>query len=324
MSHDRSRRTPSVYKGKEQLREGFDFQQIFACLILSILIIGCGAHYQAGSAFKEANEHFVQGRYEASLNMYRQIVEKYSTAEADRVLFETGVIYCHFRNVRKDYRKALDCFQALIRDYPKSRFRPESDLMIFLLNKEIAEDKMITAQRTHIASLDRELGSTRREVIALRKKIESLEQTLFAVKNGPADRVLIEKKERRLSLFSKDKLLKTYRIALGGNPNGPKEKQGDNKTPEGIYMIDSRNRNSRYHLALHISYPNSKDRERAEELGVSPGGDIMIHGIKKGLSWIGALHTDVDWTEGCIAVTDEEIEEIDKLVPNGTLVEIRP
>jgi murein L,D-transpeptidase YafK len=135
---------------------------------------------------------------------------------------------------------------------------------------------------------------------------------------------LIEKKERRLTLISKDKLLKTYKIALGGNPNGPKERQGDNKTPEGTYVIDSRNKDSRYHISLHISYPNERDRRRAKELGVSPGGDIMIHGIKNGLSWVGDSHTEVDWTKGCIAVTDEEIEEIDKLVPNGTIVEIRP
>ena len=82
-------------------------------------------------------------------------------------------------------------------------------------------------------------------------------------------------------------MLKTYKIALGGNPNGPKERQGDNKTPEGTYIIDSRNKDSRYHLSLHISYPNEKDKKRAKELGVSPGGDIMIHGIKNGFSWVG-------------------------------------
>jgi murein L,D-transpeptidase YafK len=125
-------------------------------------------------------------------------------------------------------------------------------------------------------------------------------------------------------LLSKDEVIKTYKIALGGNPVGPKERQGDNKTPEGTYIIDSRNRNSDYHLSLRISYPNKKDRLRAKELGVSPGGDIMIHGIKNGLAWVGALHAGIDWTNGCIAVTDEEMEEIYKLVPNGTIVEIRP
>ena len=161
-------------------------------------------------------------------------------------------------------------------------------------------------------------------MIALNKKIEALEQKVSAYQNGPADKVLIEKKERRLTLMSKDKVLAMYKIALGGNPDGRKERQGDNKTPEGTYFIDSKNKNSRYHLSLHISYPNEKDKKRAKELGVSPGGDIMIHGLKNGLSWVGDTHREVDWTEGCIAVTDEEIEEIDKLAPTGTIVEIRP
>ena len=125
-------------------------------------------------------------------------------------------------------------------------------------------------------------------------------------------------------LISQGEVLKSYNIALGGNPIGPKERQGDNKTPEGTYVIDARNRDSRFHLSLHISYPNERDKKRAKELGVSPGGDIMIHGIKNGLSWIGDAHTGGDWTKGCIAVTDQEIEEIDKLAPNGAIVEIRP
>ena len=112
--------------------------------------------------------------------------------------------------------------------------------------------------------------------------------------------------------------------ALGGSPVGPKERQRDNKTPEGTYTIESRNRHSDYHLSLRISYPNEKDKKRAKELGVSPGDDIMIHGIKNGLSWVGGFHTEIDWTEGCIAVTNKEMEEIARLVPNGTPVEIRP
>ena len=125
-------------------------------------------------------------------------------------------------------------------------------------------------------------------------------------------------------LISQGEVLKSYKIALGGNPIGPKERQGDNKTPEGTYAIDARNKDSRFHLSLHISYPNERDKNRARELGVSPGGDIMIHGIQNGFSWVGDAHTGVDWTKGCIAVTDEEIEEINKLAPNGTIVEVRP
>ncbi len=148
--------------------------------------------------------------------------------------------------------------------------------------------------------------------------------TAFASEPVLADKVLIEKKARRLTLYSKGQSIKAYKIALGRNPEGPKQREGDNKTPEGIYTIDSRNNKSGYHLALHISYPNEKDKQVAESLGVSPGGNIMIHGIKNGMGWVGRYHTLLDWTQGCIAVTDQEIEEIDKLVPNGTAVEIRP
>jgi len=186
------------------------------------------------------------------------------------------------------------------------------------------KDKAIDRQKTQIESLQQRVRSREDEITALKKEIKVLEQKIFALRKEPADKVLIEKRERRLTLLSKGEILKTYKIALGGNPIGPKERQGDNKTPEGIYIIDSRNRNSQYHLSLRISYPNEKDKKRAKELGVSPGGDIMIHGIKNGLSWVGDLHTGVDWTKGCIAVSDEEIEEIDRLVPIGTIVEIRP
>jgi murein L,D-transpeptidase YafK len=151
-----------------------------------------------------------------------------------------------------------------------------------------------------------------------------LASVAVATPNVLADKILIEKKERKMTLFSKGQAIKTYKIALGGNPIGPKERQGDNKTPEGLYTIVSKNKQSSYHLSLRISYPNEKDKNRAKELGVSPGGDIMIHGIKNGMGWIGSFHTWLDWTQGCIAVTDKEIEEIDKLVLNGTVVEIRP
>jgi murein L,D-transpeptidase YafK len=211
-------------------------------------------------------------------------------------------------------------------------------MMIFQINNVIVKDKTIAAQQAQVEALRQEVQNRGNEISALQKKIDALEQEVKSkeseintlkkeaveIPKGPADRILIEKKERRLTLISKGKVLKTYKIALGGNPNGPKERQGDNKTPEGTYIIDSRNRDSRYHLSLHISYPNEKDKKRAKQRGVSPGGDIMIHGIKNGFSWVGDLHTEVDWTKGCIAVTDEEIEEIDKLVPNGTIVEIRP
>lgn len=119
-------------------------------------------------------------------------------------------------------------------------------------------------------------------------------------------------------------VLKTYKVALGTQPVGRKEREGDHKTPEGDYVIDSKVAQSRFHLALHISYPNAEDRERARKLGVNPGGAVEIHGLENKYEWLGPLHRQVDWTDGCIAVTNAEIDEIWSLVPAGTPVEIRP
>jgi murein L,D-transpeptidase YafK len=143
-------------------------------------------------------------------------------------------------------------------------------------------------------------------------------------RDAVADRVVVEKRARTLSLYRRDKLLKTYKIALGRNPVGHKEREGDSRTPEGTYVIDSRKADSKFHRALHISYPNVEDRRRARERGVSPGGAIMIHGLPNGAGAIGAAHRLRDWTDGCIAVTNEEIEEIWRVVPNGTAIVIRP
>jgi len=111
---------------------------------------------------------------------------------------------------------------------------------------------------------------------------------------------------------------------LGRNPLGAKQEEGDMKTPEGIYKIDGRNPQSRFHLALHISYPSAEDDKRAAARGVPAGYDIMIHGIQNGRGWIGAFHRWKDWTAGCIAVTDEEIEELWRVTPDGATIEIRP
>jgi murein L,D-transpeptidase YafK len=138
------------------------------------------------------------------------------------------------------------------------------------------------------------------------------------------DRIVVEKSARRLLIFRQDKLIKTYRVALGHNPIGAKEEEGDMKTPEGIYRIDQRKADSAYHLALHISYPSTSDTFRAVKRGVSSGGDIEIHGLPTGHSAIGAAHRLSDWTTGCIAVTDEEIEELWRVTPVGTAIEIRP
>ncbi|HKY63831.1 MAG TPA: L,D-transpeptidase family protein [bacterium] len=137
-----------------------------------------------------------------------------------------------------------------------------------------------------------------------------------------ADRILIEKAARKMTLFQGTEALKVYRIALGREPIGPKKEQGDGKTPEGRYTIDGRNPQSAFHLSLRISYPNAADRTQAAERGVKPGGQIMIHGLPNGMPDFGG--TLYDWTDGCVAVSNAEIEEIWKLVPNGTAVEILP
>lgn len=139
-----------------------------------------------------------------------------------------------------------------------------------------------------------------------------------------ADRIIIFKSSHILRLMNGNRTLSTYNIALGRNPVGAKERAGDHRTPEGEYIVDGKNSHSKFYLALHISYPNQADRERAEKLGVSPGGDVEIHGIENGLGWIGSLHGSFDWTDGCIAVTDAEIEEIWNRVPVGTPVQIKP
>ncbi len=139
-----------------------------------------------------------------------------------------------------------------------------------------------------------------------------------------ADRVVVLKKERTLQLLSQGKIIKTYKVALGGNPVGPKTEQGDHKTPEGTYVLDSRNARSQFHKSIHISYPSASDRAAARRRGVSSGGDVFVHGLPNGYGWVGAGHRARDWTDGCIAVTNEEIEEIWLAVRDGTPIEIRP
>lgn len=140
------------------------------------------------------------------------------------------------------------------------------------------------------------------------------------------DNILVEKAARKMYLRTGDDIIKEYHIALGSNPVGHKEKEGDGKTPEGKYTISGRNEKSSYHLSLRISYPNKQDKSVAAAKGVSPGGDIMIHGYPNYAPSIAFnfIHQNYDWTAGCIAVTDEEIEEIWKLVPDNTPIEIKP
>ena len=157
---------------------------------------------------------------------------------------------------------------------------------------------------------------------------------LFAWANAPergalpagavADRIVVEKSAHRLTLLAHGAPLKSYRIALGGQPRGAKQQQGDNKTPEGVYAIDFKKGDSGFHKALHVSYPSAADRVRAAAAGVAPGGDIMIHGLPNGLGFLGRAQRLRDWTAGCIALTDREVDELWRAVPKGTPIEIRP
>ncbi|ASL26795.1 L,D-transpeptidase family protein [Azotobacter chroococcum] len=139
-----------------------------------------------------------------------------------------------------------------------------------------------------------------------------------------AELVVVNKAQRLLTLYDNGQPLKSYPIALGRNPVGAKEYEGDKRTPEGSYRIDYRKANSGYYRALHISYPNAADTEAARKKGLSAGGAIMIHGQRNGFGWIGKLHRLSDWTLGCIAVTNREMAELWRAVPDGTPIELKP
>jgi murein L,D-transpeptidase YafK len=139
----------------------------------------------------------------------------------------------------------------------------------------------------------------------------------------PADRILIVKSAHTMTLLKGGRTLRTYPVALARGPNLPKERAGDHRTPEGMYNVAARNDRSKFYLALRLSYPNAKDVQRALQAGVDPGGLVEIHGLPNGLGWIGGFHRHYDWTDGCIAVTDNEMKEIWQMVPVGTVVEIR-
>lgn len=142
---------------------------------------------------------------------------------------------------------------------------------------------------------------------------------------GEADYILVEKSLRRMVLIRDGEVLAMFHVSLGGSPLGDKERQGDSRTPEGIYQIVSKNSDSAFHLSLMISYPDAEDRRDAAARGVSPGGDIAIHGLPNRFDDQYAAYFQAnDWTLGCIAVTNAEIEAIYDAVPIGTPIEIRP
>ncbi len=138
------------------------------------------------------------------------------------------------------------------------------------------------------------------------------------------DRVVVHKADRELLLLSGERVVRRYPISLGREPVGPKQRQGDGRTPEGRYVLDWKHSDSRYHKAIHISYPNAEDQRRAEAAGVPPGGDIMIHGLPEGVGRLIYWKKGKDWTDGCIAVSNEAMDEIWSLVPVNTPIEILP
>ncbi len=139
------------------------------------------------------------------------------------------------------------------------------------------------------------------------------------------DLIRVDKSERTLTLYAQGRAVRNYSdIQLGDEPLGAKRFQGDERTPEGSYTIDYANPSSAYHLSLHISYPDSADRAYARSRGHSPGGDIFIHGQPNGFASLGAARVEGDWTDGCIALADAEIEELWGLVGDGTAIEIVP
>jgi murein L,D-transpeptidase YafK len=145
-------------------------------------------------------------------------------------------------------------------------------------------------------------------------------QSKFRTYSGPeVTQVVVYKSDRRMHLYHYDTRLRSFKVQLGGNPMGHKQREGDRRTPEGDYIIDRRNPNSRFHLSLGIDYPNEEDRTRAKDNGWRPGGDIFIHG--RGPRFANARG---DWTDGCIAVTDREMEDVYAMIRDGTPIRIKP
>jgi murein L,D-transpeptidase YafK len=138
------------------------------------------------------------------------------------------------------------------------------------------------------------------------------------------DRVLVKKEQRRLYLMAEGEPVRSYRISLGDSPVGHKLFEGDERTPEGTYTLDWRNSESRYYKSIHVSYPNIDDREEAGNWGLKPGGAIMIHGLPNGVGDMAFAYQGLDWTDGCIAVTNAAIDEIWELVADGTPIRIMP
>jgi len=149
-------------------------------------------------------------------------------------------------------------------------------------------------------------------------------QTANGISSLKADAVLVIKSERRLYLLFKGVPFASFPVTFGANPTGHKQKQGDERTPEGHYRLDYKNPNSKYYKSIHISYPNAKDRANALRLGVDPGGDIMIHGQKNGWEWASPILQLFTWTNGCVALNNSDMDRVWMAVDPGTPIEIRP
>jgi murein L,D-transpeptidase YafK len=149
-------------------------------------------------------------------------------------------------------------------------------------------------------------------------------QAVSGVSAQKADAVLVIKSKSRLYLMSKGERIASFHVTFGQNPKGHKQKQGDERTPEGHYWLDYKNQNSKFHKSIHISYPNAKDRANAKRLGVNPGGDIMIHGQKNGWGWASPIVQFFPWTRGCIALSNMDMDQVWEAVDPGTPIEIRP
>jgi murein L,D-transpeptidase YafK len=142
------------------------------------------------------------------------------------------------------------------------------------------------------------------------------------VADASVDRIVVEKAAHRMMLYAGERAVRTYKVSLGRGGLAPKTRSGDRRTPEGDYCITGRNPHSAFHLSLRIGYPTPAQSQAARARGIDPGGDIMIHGLPNGRGHLATLFKGHDWTDGCIAVTDPEIEEIWRLVQDGASVRI--
>ena len=148
--------------------------------------------------------------------------------------------------------------------------------------------------------------------------------SLNASSSTKADKVIVEKSQAKLLLMYQGKVINEYHVAFGAEPKGHKKQEGDERTPEGEYVLDYKKSNSSFYKAIHISYPNEQDKLNAKKLGVDPGGMIMIHGQKNGFALFSFITQKFNWTNGCIAVTNSEMDEIWEAVGENTPIEIRP